>query len=140
MSSGSRTLDLVQQSSIAIQNAVLGGSSQASLDTGAKRGDSGPGPLSPSSSPAQQSAARSVQSIGQTTAIVIQDAGDMLRNISTIETTAIGVATAAWVASEGTLVAYKDIIDEGITIMKAAADLYKTIGTNAYFVLNQFSS
>src|SRR4029079_10151847 len=77
--------------------------------------------------------ARAVQSIGQTTAIVIQDAGDMLRNVSTVEVTSIGAATAAWIATKDP--SYKEIIDTSMNVMKEAADLYKTIGTNAFAVL-----
>lgn len=132
MSEQSNNFELVQASTQAIQKAVYSG--QAS---------------SPSSSPPSggngisaldQSTARAVQSIGQTTAIVIQDAGDMLRNISTIESTAIGAATAAWIASEGVDVIYETIIDKGMTIMQEAADLYLKIGQNAYQVLIQFKA
>lgn len=132
MSEQPNNLELVKASTGAIQKAVYSG--QAS---------------SPSSSPPSdgkglsaldQSTARAVQSIGQTTAIVIQDAGDMLRNISTIESTAIGAATAAWIASEGVDVIYETIIDKGMTIMQEAADLYLKIGQNAYQVLIQFKA
>ncbi len=64
----------------------------------------------------------------------------MLRNISTMETTAIGAATAAWIASEGADVIYETIIDKGMTIMQEAAALYLTIGQNAYKVLIQFKA
>lgn len=48
----------------------------------------------------EQSMARAVQAIGQTTAIVIQDAAEMLRNINTVEVTAIGAATTKWILRE----------------------------------------
>ena len=83
-----------------------------------------------------QSVSKAVQSIGQTTAIVIQDAGDMLRNVSTIEVTAIGAATAAWLATKDPQ--YKDIIDASMKVIQDAAATYLTIGQNAYQVLNQF--
>lgn len=83
-----------------------------------------------------QSKAKAVQSIGQTTAIVIQDAGDMLRNISTIEVTAIGAATAAWLVTKDKR--YKDIITESMQVINDAAKAYLTIGTDAYKVLSQF--
>jgi len=105
-------------------------------------GGSAPGTGSGSTGPTalEQSTARAVQSVGQTTAIVIQDAGDMLRNITTIETTAIGAATSAWIASEGVDVLYEAVIDKGMSIMNDAAALYVTIGQAAYKVLNQFST
>lgn len=132
MANGQQTnLELVQSSTQAIQNAVYNGSAPPA--SGGPSGPSGSGP-----SALDQSTARAVQSIGQTTAIVIQDAGDMLRNISTVETTAIGAATAAWIASGGTDVIYEQIIDKGMSIMNEAAALYLTIGKNAYTVLMQF--
>jgi len=129
MSNGQKTnLELVQSSTQAIRDAVYNGT--ATTGSGGS-GASGMSAL-------DQSTARAVQSIGQTTAIVIQDAGDMLRNISTVETTAIGTATAAWIASGGTDVIYEQIIDKGMSIMQDAAALYLTIGKNAYTVLMQF--
>jgi hypothetical protein len=138
------TLALIKKSNEAIQSALFGGApptSSAPSGGGATEGATSVASMTP----AQQSAARAVQSVGQTTAIVIQDAGDMLRNISTIETTAIGVATAAWiaaVAANNTTAAagYQAIIQEGTTVMTSAAVLYGTIGTEAYKVLAQFNS
>lgn len=83
-----------------------------------------------------QSEGKAVQSIGQTTAIVIQDAADMLRNISTIEVTAIGAATAAWLATKDPK--YKDIIDAATGVITAASKVYLDIGKNAYTVFKQF--
>lgn len=95
------------------------------------------GPGAPGLSTAyDQSVSKAVQSIGQTTAIVIQDAGDMLRNVSTIEVTAIGAATAAWLATKDPQ--YKEIIDASMKVIQDAAATYLTIGQNAYQVLNQF--
>jgi hypothetical protein len=85
-----------------------------------------------------QSLGKTVQSIGQTTAIVIQDAADMLRNISTVETTAIGAATAKWIATGSTDPVYQTIIMSSLDVMTQAAGLYLLIGQNAYKVLNQF--
>lgn len=86
----------------------------------------------------EQSVAKAIQSIGQTTAIVIQDAADMLRNVSTVEVTAIGAATAKWIAT--TDPQYKDIIEESINVINQAAAAYLTIGQNAYTVLSKFQS
>ena len=83
-----------------------------------------------------ESVARTAQSVGQTTAIVIQDAGDMLRNVSTVEVTAIGAATAAWIATKDPL--YKEIITTSMSVMQDAAALYLTIGQNAFTVLKEF--
>jgi ABC-type glutathione transport system ATPase component len=85
-----------------------------------------------------QSTARTVQSIGQTTAIVIQDAADMLRNVNTIETTTIGAATAKWIATRDPV--YREIIENALKVMQEAAALYLTIGTNAHEVLTKFKT
>jgi len=116
-------LELVRQSAQRTHNAVFTGKSTEDTSDPAGTYD--------------HSSARAVQSIGQTTAIVIQDAGDMLRNVSTVEVTSIGAATAAWIATKDP--SYKEIIDTSMNVMKEAADLYKTIGTNAFAVLTQFS-
>jgi len=133
MSDQPTNLELAQASTQAIQKAVFAGQTASSTPSPPSGGSGASG-----TSALDQSTARAVQSIGQTTAIVIQDAGDMLRNISTVETTAIGAATAAWVASGGVDVLYETIIDKGMTIMQEAAALYLTIGQNAYQVLVQF--
>ncbi|HBB96138.1 MAG TPA: hypothetical protein DC054_12180 [Blastocatellia bacterium] len=74
--------------------------------------------------------------ISFTTAIVMNDAADMLRNVSTIQITAIGAATAAWIASANPV--YKEIITSSISTLQEAAALYLTIGENAYKVFMQY--
>jgi hypothetical protein len=135
------TLELIKRSNQAIQASVMGGGTRAVSAPAGKggTGSSGAGSGVDSMTPAQQSSARSVQSIGQTTAIVIQDAGDMLRNVSTIETTAIGVATAAYVASGGTDETWEKVMTECNKVMTDAAKLYLLIGTNAHAVLTLFN-
>jgi hypothetical protein len=118
------TLELVRHSAQQTHNAVFSG-----------KGDS---PSPDSADAGSQSTARAVQSIGQTTAIVIQDAGDMLRNVSTVEVTSIGAATAAWIATKDPI--YKEIINTSMDVMNQAAALYVTIGTDAFKVLAQFST
>jgi hypothetical protein len=86
--------------------------------------------------PSDQSAARAVQSIGQTTAIVIQDAADMLRSVNTVEITAIGAATAKWLATKDPV--YQEMIQASMKVMQDAVALYSKIGTDAYQVLTQF--
>jgi len=84
----------------------------------------------------EQSMARAVQSIGQTTAIIIQDAAEMLRNINTVEITAIGAATTKWISTGDA--AYQESILNSLKIMQEAAALYLTIGTNAHEVFARF--
>jgi hypothetical protein len=135
----SANTDLVRSSTNHINRAIFGSAAPAPSGAGT------PLPLPSSASPYDQSNARAVQSIGQTTAIVIQDAGDMLRNVSTIETTAIGVATAGWVAAVAAdnvpqATGYQAIVDHGVVIMQETAALYLTIGTNAAAVMALFKS
>jgi len=128
------SLDVVKDSVQQTNLAIFSGRGSAAATT-ADSGD----PLPPLDLPHSydQSVAKAVQSVGQTTAIVIQDGADMLRNISTIEVTAIGAATAAWLAT-GLEGVYKPIIEESVKVMQDSAALYKTIGENAYAVLEQF--
>lgn len=128
-------LEIVQGSNKHIQKAVFSGHEPSQFGSPPSSGSGSTGV-----SALDQSTARTVQSVGQTTAIVIQDAGDMLRNLTTVETTAIGAATSAWIASEGIDIAYEAIIDKGMSIMEQAATLYVTIGQNAYKVLTQFKN
>src|SRR5262245_26136029 len=128
-------LDLVRESVRQTRLAVLPtrpGTTDGSPPGGAPVSDQPPSRLTAY----DQSVAKAVQSIAQTTAIVIQDAGDMLRNVNTVEVTAIGAATAAWLATKEP--AYQVFITESITVMQKAAENYLTIGTNAFKVLSQF--
>jgi|GEM_PF-1218553 len=129
------SLDVVKDSVRETNLAVFAGKGSAAATT-ADNGEA----LPPLDLPQayDQSVAKAVQSVGQTTAIVIQDGADMLRNISTIEVTAIGAATAAWLAT-GLEAVYKPIIEESVKVMNESADLYLKIGQNAYTVLDQFS-
>ena len=122
------SLRLVNQTTNDINSSVFG------INASQPKGQAGAAGSAPS--PNQQSQAKAVQSIGQTTAIVIQDAGDMLRNINAVETTAIGAATAAWIATKNEK--YQTMIQQSMTTMQNAAALYLTIGTNAASVLNLF--
>jgi len=87
--------------------------------------------------PAMQAVGVSVQSIAQSMAIAVQDATDLLRNISTIETTAIGVASAKWVANPENVL-YKQVISSCEDTIKEAADIFKTIGINTSEVLKKY--
>jgi hypothetical protein len=115
-------IELVRESIQHTNSAVFSGKGYSILGTAVSASD--------------QSAARAVQSIGQTTAIMIQDAADMLRNVNTVEVTAIGAATAKWLATKDP--AYQEMIQASMKLMQDAAFLYLTIGTNAHQVLTQF--
>lgn len=85
----------------------------------------------------RQGVGLATQSIAQSMAIAMQDATDMLRNISTIETTAIGVATAKWVEMPEN-VAYKLIIDTAGEVIANTAKLVATIGQETASVLSAY--
>ncbi len=87
--------------------------------------------------PAQQAGGLAVQSVGQSMAIAVQDAVDLMRNIGTIETTAIGTATAKWI-QEPENVFYPTIIASSTATLAAVAELLKTIGQNTATVLAQY--
>jgi hypothetical protein len=87
-----------------------------------------------------QSAADIIQaSIAQSMAQAVQDAVDTLRNISTIETTVIGVASAKWVA-QPELVVYETIIENAQKNITFAVTNLANVGETAAKVLKQFQT
>ncbi|QDT96851.1 hypothetical protein [Gimesia aquarii] len=80
--------------------------------------------------------AKAVQSVAQTTAVAIQDAANLMRNISTEETVAIGVAMAKWIA-EPEKVMYEKVINKSLDTIKETAKAFKEIGDSAVHVLQQ---
>jgi hypothetical protein len=86
--------------------------------------------------PYEYAVAKAVQSVAQTTAIAVQDAADLMRNVGTAETVAIGAATAKWIA-QPSQVGYREIINKSLETIKATAAAFKDIGDAAVYVLNQ---
>lgn len=119
--------DLMMETVNQVSAQVTGVSSQASMAPNA--GDPG--------LPMQQSNNMIAQSVAQSMAIAVQDAVDLMRNISAIETTAIGAATAKWIENPEN-VAYPVIIANSTTTLNAIAALMKTVGENTASVLQQF--
>lgn len=76
-------------------------------------------------------------SIAQSMEIAVQDAVDTLRNISTMETTVIGVASAKWLA-EPVNVAYKEIIENATKNITFAAENLAKVGETAAALMNEF--
>ncbi|HVI02621.1 MAG TPA: hypothetical protein VM869_28140 [Enhygromyxa sp.] len=87
--------------------------------------------------PWQQASDLAIQSIAQSTALSISDAADMLRNIETIMTTAMGVAMAKWIETPENIF-YQQIVEAAGKAIESAAGNYKTIGTDAQAVLELF--
>lgn len=82
-------------------------------------------------------AGKAYQSVAQSTAIAVQDATDSLRNVSTMSTTAMGVAMAQMLAT-GDVAKFSPIIEQANTMMEQSAAHFNTIGTNAGNLLNNF--
>ena len=65
--------------------------------------------------------------INQSVALAVQSAADLLKNINTIETTVIGVASASWLANPA-MKEYKDIIENATQTITFAADNLAKVG------------
>ena len=84
-------------------------------------------------------AGKAYQSVAQSTAIAVQDATDMLRNMSTIATTASGVAIAQMLATPPNPDAAQALTAAQALLTGAAAD-FTTIGSAAAAILKEFPS
>ena len=73
--------------------------------------------------------------VNQSVAEAVQHAADLLKNISTIETTVIGVASAKWLA-EPANVAYKEIIDNAKDNISFAVENLAKVGAAGSSVLS----
>lgn len=78
------------------------------------------------------------QSVAQSAAIAIQDAADYLRNVTTIATTAAGVAMAQYLANPAGAEQYRAVMAETQKFVAAAMSNFETIGVNAEKLLKHF--
>lgn len=81
-------------------------------------------------------AGKAYQSVAQSSAIAVQDAADALRNISTIATTAAGVAMAQLLATGDPK--YVTVLEKAQDMMQSATTDFSTIGKAAAEVLKEF--
>ncbi|MHA6847679.1 hypothetical protein [Ralstonia syzygii] len=81
-------------------------------------------------------AGKAYQSVAQSTALAVQDATDALRNLSTIATTAAGVAMAQFLATGDPK--YATALSQAQDLMTNATDDYAKIGSVAAAVLKGF--
>jgi len=81
-------------------------------------------------------AGKAYQSVAQSSAIVVQDAADALRNIATIATTAAGVAMAQYLATGDDK--YVKAMAQAQSLMQSATDDFTRIGAAAATVLKGF--
>ena len=73
--------------------------------------------------------------VNQSIAQAVESASDLLRNISTIETTVIGVASAKWLAEPANM-AYKEIIENAKENITFAVENLASVGTAGASVLS----
>jgi hypothetical protein len=83
-------------------------------------------------------AGKAYQSVAQSAAIAVQDAADALRNVSTIATTAAGVAMAQLLATGDPK--YMQALTEAQALMKSATQDFAQVGAAASTVLKNFPS
>lgn len=81
-------------------------------------------------------AGKAYQSVAQSTAIAVQDATDALRNMSTIATTAVGVAMAQYLATGDDK--YAKVISQAQLVMQGATKDFANVGEAAASVLKGF--
>jgi hypothetical protein len=81
-------------------------------------------------------AGKAYQSVAQSAAIAVQDATDALRNITTIATTAAGVAMAQLIATGEPK--YATALSQAQQLMTNATDDYAKVGSVAAAVLKGF--
>lgn len=84
----------------------------------------------------QEAVNKAQQAVAQSTAIAVQDAADHLRNISTISSTAIGVALAKLLATGEPK--YADVIKEAQNALTSATEHFATVGEDSAKVLQGF--
>jgi hypothetical protein len=83
-------------------------------------------------------AGKAYQSVAQSAAIAVQDATDALRNVSTIATTAAGVAMAQLLATGDPK--YAQALTQAQSMMKSATEDFAQVGAAASTVLKNFPS
>jgi len=77
-------------------------------------------------------------SVNESIALAIQDATDLMRNINTIETTVIGIASAKWLA-DPLNPAYKEIIQQATENITFTVTNLTAVGNGAKSVISDLS-
>lgn len=86
--------------------------------------------------PDQEAVSKAQQSVAQSTAIAVQDATDNLRNISTISSTAIGVALAKLIETKDPK--YAEVIVEAQKALTNASAHFADVGGKSAKILSDF--
>lgn len=87
-----------------------------------------------------EGAGKAYQSVAQSMALAVQDATDYLRNISTVASTAVAVATEMMISDPEKLGEYVQIINQAQETVNKAAETFQGIGNDAGDVLKNFPS
>jgi len=87
---------------------------------------------------ATSSAGKAYQFVAQSSAIAIQDATDYLRNMSTIATTAAGVAAAQMIEHPEQVAELQKIIVAAQSMVQEAANNFEMISQKAAQAINNF--
>src|SRR5436305_475371 len=85
----------------------------------------------------QTGSGKAFQFVAQAAAMAVQDATDNLRNVSTISTTAIGMAMAQ-LMSTGDSQTWGPVIEAAQGLVQSCAADFEKIGENAAMVLKNF--
>lgn len=144
MVDSNRNIDMVRESARSTQNQVVpplnihNKQHSSGSGDGNKDESRGNGGFGNSNEPTAYDYAvgKAVQSVAQTTAVAIQDAANLMRNISTEETVAIGIAMAKWIAEPENIM-YEKVINKSLDTIKETAKAFKEIGDSAVNVLKQ---
>jgi hypothetical protein len=88
--------------------------------------------------PLTHGAGAAVQSVSQSVAISVQDASDFMRDMATIETTAIGVATKKMIEEKNPL--YIPIIEACQNVMMQAEQYWVKVGEDGATILSAYGS
>ncbi|MYM34073.1 hypothetical protein GTP44_04960 [Duganella sp. FT50W] len=81
-------------------------------------------------------AGKAYQSVAQSTAIAVQDSADTMRNLSTIATTAIGVAMAQLLATKDPK--YVEVITAAQNVISQATTEFGNVGNTAAAVIKAY--
>ena len=88
------------------------------------------------SSPLANGAGQSVQSVSQSIAIAVQDAGDTMRNIAMVQSTALGVATQKFVETKDPT--YIPVIKQCQSTMTESIAYWSEVGKKGAEILGAY--
>lgn len=86
-----------------------------------------------------EGAGKAYQSVSQSMAVAVQDATDYLRNITTLNSTAIAVCTQLMIAQQK-VEPYGDIIANSQETLKRAVKIFEKVGKSSAKITKEFPS